>query len=157
MPIMGYNFGARNRKRLMKTYKRGVETAVVIMFIGFLLFQIIPDKLLLLFSADQSMLTLGVPALRRISLCFLPAAFGIMSSTLFQGVGHGVYSLIVSVVRQLVCILPMAYILFHTLGVTASWFSFPIAEIAGLFCSLAMVIHLYKKEIKPLDSPLQAK
>lgn len=150
MPIIGYNFGARNRERLMKTYKRGVETALCIMFAGLLIFQIAPGQLLRLFSADAAMLKIGVPALRRISLCFLPAAFGIMSSTLFQGVGHGVYSLIVSVIRQLVCILPFAYILFHTLGVTASWFSFPMAECAGFICSLLMVMHLYKKEIKPL-------
>ncbi|MCI2147524.1 MAG: MATE family efflux transporter [Clostridiales bacterium] len=156
MPIMGYNFGARNRKRLMRTYIRGIETAVVIMAAGFLIFQLFPDQLLRLFSADHAMLQMGVPALRRISICFIPAAFGIMSSTLFQGVGYGVYSLIVSVVRQLVCILPFAYILFHTLGVTASWFSFPLAEGAGFLCSLLMVMHLYKKEIKTLDQPLGA-
>ena len=156
MPIMGYNFGARNRKRLMLTYKRGIETALVIMFAGFLVFQIFPAQLLKLFSADQAMLQMGVPALRRISLCFIPASFGIMSSTLFQGVGHGVYSLIVSVIRQLVCILPFAYILFHTVGVTASWFSFPLAECAGFISSLLMVLHLYKKEIKPLDQRPEA-
>lgn len=151
MPIMGYNFGARNRERLMRVYRRSIETALIIMAAGFIVFQMFPEFLLHLFSADAEMIKMGVPALRRISLCFLPAAFGIISSTLFQGVGHGIYSLFASLLRQLVCILPFAYILFHTLGVTASWLSFPLAEGVGFMYSLLMVIHLYKKEIKPLD------
>lgn len=150
MPIMGYNFGAKNRNRLMETYKKALITAVVIMTLGMVLFQLFPDVLLKLFSADDAMLEMGVPALRIISLCFIPAAFGIMTSTLFQGTGHGVYSLIGSLLRQLVGILPLAYIIYNLAGIKASWASFPLAEIIGLVYSALMLRHLYKKEIKTL-------
>jgi len=150
MPIMGYNYGARNRKRLMKTYKLALMTAVIIMGCGFVLFQLCPEMLLKLFGADQEMMEMGVPALRTISLCFLPAAYGIITGTLFQGTGHGVYSLLVSVIRQLVGILPIAFFLYHTFGVAVSWASFPLAELLGLTVSTFMLIRLYKKEIKTL-------
>ncbi len=150
MPIMGYNFGARNKKRLMHAYKNALITAVVIMAVGTILFQAFPALFLHMFSADEAMLEMGVPALRIISLCFLPAAFGIMTSTLFQGTGHGVYSLIGSLLRQLVGILPLAYILYHLGGVTVSWASFPLAEIIGLAYSAIMLRYLYRKEIKNL-------
>ncbi len=150
MPIMGYNFGARNRQRLMETYKKAQITAFVIMAIGTILFQAFPALFLKMFSADAEMMEMGVPALRIISICFMPAAFGIMSSTLFQGTGHGVYSLIGSLLRQLVGILPLAYIIYHMAGVTASWASFPLAEIIGVVYSAVMLARLYKKEIKTL-------
>ena len=150
MPIMGYNYGARNRKRLMETYKHALITAMVIMAMGVVLFQTIPQILLKMFSADAEMLAMGVPALRIISICFIPAAFGIMCSTLFQGTGHGVYSLFASLLRQLVCILPLAYVLYNWLGITWSWASFPLAEIVGTIYSAVMLTYLYKKEIKNL-------
>lgn len=150
MPIMGYNFGARDRHRLMETYKKAQITALVIMAIGTILFHLFPEVFLKMFSADDEMMEMGVPALRIISICFIPAAFGIMSSTLFQGTGHGVYSLIGSLLRQLVGILPLAYIIYHTAGVTASWASFPLAEIIGVVYAAIMLIRLYKKEIKTL-------
>ena len=150
MPIMGYNFGARDRHRLMETYKKAQITALVIMAIGTILFQVFPEVFLKMFSADDEMMEMGVPALRIISICFIPAAFGIMSSTLFQGTGHGVYSLIGSLLRQLVGILPLAYIIYHMAGVTASWASFPLAEIIGVVYSAIMLTRLYKKEIKTL-------
>ena len=150
MPIMGYNFGARNRHRLMETYKKALITALVIMTAGMILFQIFPHIFLKMFSADAEMMEMGVPALRLISLCFIPAAFGIITSTLFQGTGHGVYSLIASVLRQLVGILPLAYIIYHMAGITASWMSFPLAEIIGLAYSAVMLKVLYHKEIKNL-------
>ncbi len=154
MPIMGYNFGARDKNRLMKTYKFGLLTAVVIMGIGMIIFQLFPEVLLKMFSADAEMIEMGVPALRIISLCFIPAAFGIMTSTLFQGTGHGVYSLIGSLLRQLIGILPIAYVIYHVAGVTASWASFPLAEIIGLVYSAVMLAVLYKKEIKTLSKGL---
>jgi len=150
MPIMGYNYGARNKKRLMKTYKLALMVALIIMGCGFALFQLCPEMLLNLFGADQEMMEMGVPALRTISLCFLPAAYGIITGTLFQGTGHGVYSLLVSVIRQLVGILPIAFFLYHTFGVATSWASFPLAELLGLTVSTIMLIRLYKKEIKTL-------
>lgn len=150
MPIMGYNYGARNRARLMETYKFGLAIALGIMGAGFLLFQIAPGFLLRLFDASAEMLRIGVPALRIISLCFLPAAFGIMTSTLFQGTGHGMLSLFASLLRQLFGILPLAWILIHIGGVTLSWASFPLAEIIGLTYSALVLRWLYKKEIKDL-------
>lgn len=150
MPIMGYNFGAKNRHRLMETYKKSLITALVIMAVGTVLFQLFPQVFLKMFSADEEMLKMGVPALRLISLCFIPAAFGIITSTLFQGTGHGVYSLIGSLLRQLIGILPLAYIIYHLAGIAASWMSFPLAEILGLVYSAVMLRYLYKKEIKTL-------
>lgn len=150
MPIMGYNFGARNRKRLMSAYKHALAAAFVIMAVGLAVFQLFPETLLKIFSAEGEMMEMGVPALRLISLCFLPAAFGIMTATLFQGTGHGVYSLIGSVIRQLLGILPLAYVIHSMFGINASWASFPLAEILGLIYSAIMLNHIYKKEIKTL-------
>lgn len=150
MPIMGYNFGAKNKERLMETYKKSLIMAFAIMAVGLLIFQLIPEILLGLFSADEEMLKIGVPALRLISLCFLPAAFGIMCSTMFQSTGHGVYSLVASVLRQLLGILPIAFLLFNYFGLEISWASFPMAELIGTVYSAIMITYLYKKEISNL-------
>ena len=150
MPILGYNYGARNKDRLMKTYKEAFKVALIVMAAGTVLFQAIPAQLLLIFDASEEMLRIGVPALRLISLCFIPAAFGIITGTLFQGTGHGVLSLYASVIRQLVGILPLAYILIKIGGVTLSWLAFPLAEILGLIYSAITLRWLYKKEISKL-------
>ena len=150
MPLMGYNYGARNKERLIRTYKLSLISALVIMSVGLILFQTMPEVFLKLFNAKGDMLTVGVKALRRISLCFIPAAFGIMTSTLFQGTGHAVYSLFSSLIRQLVGILPLAYILFSLGGVELSWFSFPLAEILGCTYLTIMLIRLYNRELKDL-------
>ena len=150
MPILGYNYGAKNKDRLMKTYKEAFKVALIVMAAGTLLFQAIPAQLLLIFDASEEMLRIGVPALRLISLCFIPAAFGIITGTLFQGTGHGVLSLYASVIRQLVGILPLAYLLIKIGGVTLSLLAFPLAEILGLIYSAIMLRWLYKKEISKL-------
>ena len=150
MPILGYNYGAKNKDRLMKTYKEAFKVALIVMAAGTLLFQAIPAQLLLIFDASEEMLRIGVPALRLRSLCFIPAAFGIITGTLFQGTGHGVLSLYASVIRQLVGILPLAYLLIKIGGVTLSWLAFPLAEILGLIYSAIMLRWLYKKEISKL-------
>ncbi len=150
MPIIGYNYGARDRARLMEAYKEALKVALVVMALGTLLFQLLPTQLLLMFKASDEMLRIGVPALRIISICFIPAAFGIITGTLFQGTGHGVYSLFCSLIRQLIGILPLAYILIRIGGVTLSWASFPLAEILGLVYSAIMLRHLYRKEIETL-------
>lgn len=150
MPIMGYNYGARNKERLMEAYKLGLKIAVMVMVLGTLLFQLAPNLLLGMFDASEDMYEIGIPALRIISICFIPAAFGIMTSTLFQGTGHGMLSLYGSLLRQLIGILPLAYILIRIGGVTLSWASFPLAEIIGLIYSAIMLKILYKKEIMTL-------
>ena len=150
MPIIGYNYGARDKARLMEAYKEALKVALVVMALGMLLFQLMPTQLLQMFKASDEMLRIGVPALRIISICFIPAAFGIITGTLFQGTGHGVYSLFCSLIRQLIGILPLAYILIRIGGVTLSWASFPLAEILGLAYSAIMLRYLYKKEIETL-------
>ena len=102
MPIMGYNYGAAKKDRLMQTYKEALKIALLVMALGLLLFQALPKQLLLMFDASADMLAIGIPALRIISLCFLPAAFGIMSSSIFQATAHGFLSLWGSLLRQLV-------------------------------------------------------
>lgn len=153
MPILGYNYGARKKARFMETYRKGLTASVVIMIIGMALFQIFPRELLMIFSASDNMLEIGIPALRIISLCFIPAAFGIIRSTVFQATGNGIYSLIASVVRQLVGILPIAYILMQVGGVTMSWYSFPIAEIMGFVLSSILFRKLQNTKINQLDTP----
>ena len=150
MPIMGYNYGAKNKERLMSTYKEAFKVALIVMAAGTVLFQAIPAQLLMIFDASEEMLRIGVPALRLISICFIPAAFGIITGTLFQGTGHGVLSLYASVIRQLIGILPLAFILIRIGGVTLSWLSFPLAEILGLVYSAVMLKWLYKNEISKL-------
>ena len=153
MPIMGYNFGARNRKRLMETYKKGFLIALSIMSIGLVIFQLFPSQLLSIFNAQgsQSMYDIGIPALRAISWCFIPASFGIMTSSIFQATGHGFISLWASLIRQLVGILPLAWILAKVGGITLVWYSFPLAEILGTAFLIIMLVHIYKNEIKRLD------
>ena len=146
MPIMGYNYGARNKERLMKTYKEAFKVAVIVMALGTLLFQLCPELILKMFDASSDMLAIGVPALRLISICFIPAAFGIITGTLFQGTGHGMLSLYGSLIRQLLGILPLAYILIRIGGVTLSWLAFPLAEILGILYSAICLRLLYKRE-----------
>ena len=147
MPLMAYNYGARNRNRLVKTYRYSLTAAFLIMSAGFLLFQFCPDLLLSIFHADDRMMEIGRPALRIISICFIPAALGIINSTLFQATGHGVYSLMASLIRQCFGILPLAYIFYRLYGVTASWFSFPLAEGIGIIYSCLMLRKIYREEI----------
>ena len=123
------------------------------MLIGLALFQIIPDKLLALFNASEDMLKIGIPALRIISLSFSFAGVCIIIVSTFQALGHGFFSMFVSIARQLVVLLPSAFILAAIGGLGATWWSFPIAEIASLALSLTFFRHLYAKIIKPLDEP----
>ncbi len=149
MPIMGYNYGAKNKHRLLSALKIGSVIAILIMLIGTILFMSIPDKLLMIFNASEQMLEIGVKALRTISLCFVPAAIGIMFSTLFQAIGQGHKSLYISILRQLVIILPAAYLL-SKIGLYYVWYSFPIAEVFSLMVSVIFLSMIYKKTIKNL-------
>lgn len=129
VPIIAYNFGARRADRMTKTIKYSVSAAIVIMIAGTLLFQVVPDKLLELFDASDEMLRIGVPALRIISLSFALAGFGIGASSVFQALGYSIYSMIVSLVRQLFVLIPCAYLIGRVTGnVTMVWWAFVIAE-----------------------------
>lgn len=149
MPIIGFNYGARKKNRLMSTIRIGSIIALVIMGCGMLLFWAVPGQLLMIFNASQNMLEIGVPALRTIGLCFMPAAMGILFSTVFQAVGRGVSSLIISVLRQLVVLLPAAFLL-SQIGLRPIWYAFPIAEIASLLASIFLFIKLYRNTLKTL-------
>lgn len=152
VPIIAYNYGAGKPDRIMKTLKLAVIYAVSIMLIGFAIFQIMPDKLLMIFNASDMMLEIGVPALRTISISFLFAGFCIVCSSMFQALGHGMMSLWVSVIRQLVVLLPVAFILARIGGLSSVWFSYPIAEMFSVVLSSFFLISVYKKEIVPLKS-----
>ncbi|MCQ4115076.1 MATE family efflux transporter [Ruminococcus sp. zg-921] len=151
MPIMGYNYGAKNKKRLLLALKYGCLIAVVIMTVGTIVFWAFPELLLSLFSPTQEMIKIGVPALRTISLCFIPATIGVLFTTLFQAVGKGIRSLFLSVLRQLVVILPVAYV-FSFIGLDAVWYAFPIAEVVALLTALLMFRNLLHGDFKKLDS-----
>lgn len=150
MPIFGYNYGAKKKERLVQGFKITLVTAIGIMAIGVILFQTIPGPLLKMFNASPEMLHIGIRALRTISLCFVFSAIGIICSTLFQATGHGVLSLYVSLLRQLILILPLAWLLARFSGLDAVWFSFPMAEIFSLTATILFFRYIYKKEIKHL-------
>ncbi len=150
MPIMGYNYGAREKDRLLKTFKISFLSALTLMTIGLMIFQIFAPAFMVLFNASPEMEEIGIRALRIISVCFLPAAFGIMSSTLFQATGHGILSLIVSLLRQLILILPLAFILSKIGGLGYFWYAFPLAEFLSLISSSFFLNYLYNKEIKKM-------
>ena len=147
VPIAAYNYGARKPKRIMKSIKLSIIYAESIMFVGVLIFQFFSAGLLGIFNASDSMLEIGVPALRIISLSFLLAGFGIVCSSVFQALGHGMLSLIVSVLRQLVVLLPAAFILSRTGVLSAIWWAFPIAEVFAGVISFIFIRHVYRKEI----------
>jgi Na+-driven multidrug efflux pump len=150
MPIIAYNFGARKPERIKQTLKYSYLAAYVMILIGFVLFVAVPDKMLLLFSASEDMLAIGVPALRIISLHFLLAAFSIVSSSFFQAMGHGFISMINAISRQLLVLLPAAYILSKIGGLSAVWWAFPIAELAAVTMATIFMIRVYRSEVKPL-------
>lgn len=153
LPVLGYNYGAKNKDRFMDAYKKGFLLAFVIMSLGLIVFQLFPHQLLSAFNSqgNPEIYSIGVPAFRAISICFLPASYGIMTSAVFQASGHGFLSLWSSLIRQLVGVLPLAYILGKVIGLNAVWFSFPLAEIIGTAYLIIAFIILYKKEIKQLS------
>lgn len=150
VPIVAYNYGARKPKRITKAIKLSIIYGVCIMVAGFTVFQLFPGKLLGIFSASEDMLVIGIPALKIVSISFLIAGFGVVASSVFQALGHGFLSLAVSVLRQLVVLLPTAFILAKTGGLHACWWAFPIAEMfSGVICFL-FIRYAYKKEVAPL-------
>lgn len=154
VPIIAYNYGARKKDRLIRTVKLGVLYAVLIMIVGLLVVQTIPDKIFLLFQADENMLSIGVPALRIISLSFVFAGYCVVTSATFQALGEGIQSMIVSIVRQLVVLLPAAWLLAKLGDVNLVWYAFPIAELASLTLCTVFLVRTYRKLIRPLGEPI---
>ena len=147
MPILGYNYGAKNRPRMMKALKLGVVFAFIFMSMGTLLFNLFPDALLGLFNASDALKSLGEVALRLISLSFPLAAISIILGALFQAMGDGFYSMIISIVRQLFILIPCAWLFGKLFGLNAVWFAFLTAEVFALVLSLVF----FRRELRKLD------
>lgn len=152
IPIVAYNYGAGHKRRIMDTIKLSTFIAVGIMLIGLIIFQVFPEGLLKLFNASDHMLEVGVPALRIISTSFLFAGYCIILGSVFQALGNGVYSLIVSVARQLLCILPLAYVFARVAGLHAVWYSFPLAELISVTLTTILFRRIYVKKLKNLKN-----
>lgn len=148
VPIIAYNYGAGKKDRLVEAIKLSMRYAIIIMILGIIVFQAIPATLLGFFNASETMIEIGIPALRIISISFLFAGFCIICSSVFQALGNGIYSMFVSIVRQLVVLLPVAYLLAKFGGLHLVWWSFPIAEIMSLSLSTIFLYRIYHKVIK---------
>lgn len=151
IPIIAYNFGAKNKERILKTRSLSIRYAVAIMAVGTLIFQLIPDKLFLLFDASPHMLSMGVPALRIISIHFVLAAYTIVSGSVFQALGNGIYSMITSICRQLVVLLPAAYLLSLPGEVNYVWLAFPIAELVSVALNIFFMKRINQQVLSGLD------
>ena len=145
VPLLSYNYGAKKHDRIIKTVRLGMSCAVIYMLAGLAVFEIMPDKLLMIFSASENVMNIGVTALRIIALSFIFAGIGIVSSTVFQSIGNPLHSLLISVLRQLVIILPVAYLLSLTGSVSNVWWSYPIAEVASFILSVFFLRKTFKK------------
>ncbi len=154
IPIIAYNYGARNRLRMQETMKMAVIYASSYMFLGFMLFMLIPGPLLNIFKVTDEMMRIGVPALRIIGSTFLLAGACIAIGSFFQALGFGTYSMIVSIARQLVVLVPAAWLLARLGQQTGNenlvWFSFPIAEVMSLAVTLFLFLRMYRNVVKPV-------
>ena len=155
VPIIAYNYGARQPERLVKTVKLSVMYAMVYMLLGLLVFQFLPERLLSLFNADKDLYAVGTIALRIISISFLFAGFNIVSCSVFQALGHGFASLAVSLIRQLIVLLPTAYLLSLSGNVDRVWLAFPFAEIFAVAICVFFMIRMFRNVIRPLYSPAE--
>ena len=147
IPIVAYNYGAKNRKRIIKTLRLAIIIAISIMVVGVVIFQIMPATLLNLFDASENMIRIGVPALRTISLSFVFAGYCIISSCMFQALGNGVYSMLMSMARQLFIIIPVAFIFAKLFGLDMVWWSYPIAEIVTVVISTLFLARIMKQKL----------
>ena len=150
IPIIAYNYGAKEPKRITHVIRLSIYIATGIMLVGFVLFQTIPATFMAMFDASDHMMEIGVPALRIISLSFLFAGYSIICSSVYQALGNGVYSLIVSAARQLFIILPAAYIFGKLFGLQIVWWAFPLAEIISVILCTILLRKIYLHTVKPL-------
>lgn len=148
VPIISYNYGAGKRTRLVKTIKISALFATSIMLLGLLLMQVFPAQMLEIFKANDEMLRWGVPALRIISVSFIFAGVAIVFSSAFQSLGHPINSMIISIARQLVVLVPAAFLLAKTGNPDMVWWSFPIAEIMSLSASIFFMIKIHREVIR---------
>lgn len=154
VPIVAYNYGAGKRSRMVKTIKLSVLYAVILMLIGLAVFQLMPGLLLGMFSPSDNMLEIGIPALRIMSLVYLFAGVDIVCITVFQALGNGFYGLIVSLLRQLGVLLPLAYLFSRLGGLTLVWWALPLAECVALVICMLFFLRIYRTVIRKVpDNP----
>jgi len=151
IPVLAYNYGARKRERILEALRFGITLAFSIMLVGTLIFEAIPGVLLGFFNASEDMLALGEPALRIIAVHFPIAGISIALSSVFQAFAKSIYSLIISVARQLVVLVPVAWLLAQTGNVNMVWLAYPIAEIVSVICSIFFFKKVKKEVIHELD------
>ena len=145
-PIVGYNYGAKDRGRIFEALKISIIVSVIIMLIGFLLFMFVPRQLLSMFSASENMMSIGVPTLRIISLGFLFSAFSLIISAMYESIGKGTYSVVISLLRQCVIIIPVSMIFYKVIGLTGIWITFPVSEVVAAVACLGMLLNTCKKD-----------
>jgi Na+-driven multidrug efflux pump len=148
MPIIGYNYGAKNNKRVISAVKYGCIYAAFIMFIGLVMFQLLPERLLMIFSSSDEMMAMGIDCLRIISIGFVFSGIAIVLAITFQAFGQAKTSLVVYFTRQIIVLLPVAIILSGLFGINGIWIAFPIAEITSLIIAAYYFNKVYKKELK---------
>ncbi len=149
-PIIGYNYGARKKERIYATLRSALLVGIAIMVVGTAVFELIPDRMFMLFGSSEELLAIGVPAFRIIGLCFIPASVSIVLSGVFQGIGVGLYSMINSILRQIVLLLPAAWLLATFAGLDYVWLAFPIAETISLVYMILMYRRADRKYISVL-------
>ncbi len=150
VPIVAYNFGARKPERIVKTIKLSMMYATGMMVLGFAAFQLFPQNLLSIFNASDTMLAIGIPALKIISFHFLIAGVSIICSSTFQALGHGVLSLEMSLIRQLIVLLPCAFLFAQTGVLDLVWLAFPIAELVAVVLGILFMVRIFRTQIRPL-------
>lgn len=150
IPVLAYNYGARNKERISESLKFAMMLAVVIMLVGMIVFEVIPGQLLGMFNASDDMKQIGIPALRIICLSFPLAGFSIAMGSIFQAFSESIYSLIISIGRQLVVLIPIAWLLSLTGNVNLVWWAFPVAELVSLVLSVFFFKRLYFRTVKTL-------
>ncbi len=150
MPVLGYNFGAGNKKRVTQALKVGLITAVSIMAIGTIVFQLFPADIINIYEVTDSIVEIGIPAFRIISSLFVLAAVNIVLSVFFQAIGDAYIGMIISFARQILILLPAAWILSRSFGLTQTWLAFPIAEALTTIIVVLFTIYEYNKKIKNL-------
>ncbi len=150
IPVLAYNYGARNKERISESLKFAMTLAVAIMLVGMIVFEVIPGQLLGMFNASDDMKQIGIPALRIICLSFPLAGFSIAMGSIFQAFSESIYSLIISIGRQLVVLIPIAWLLSLTGNVDFVWWAFPVAELVSLVLSVFFFKRLYARTVKTL-------
>ena len=151
VPIIAYNYGARKPDRIMQVIKLAMTYALCIMIVAVLVFQFLPDRLLGIFQASEDMLAIGIPALRTLSWSFLFGGVTIVLSSVFQALGRGIQSMLISIFRQLLIVLPLAFLLSRTGNLNLVWWAFPVSDVLALIFAAYLLNRTYRQVIVPLE------